>query len=307
MQALGFAPVTKTYEKLLLASGGKDHKVKLWDAKACVLLHMLMHQEAVTSLVFGPERLLATGSKDSIIKLWTPGKMPSAKGQSADEDSAIKAEEIAWNMLRALDIARHNEQVRLPCNMRRRYRHRRHAPRFQSRLPRFRASHPSLPGVTGDCPCFRPGSTSFVQRQRRWQGASECGRPREVSQDPTRRCGQGEPYEGGSAPRDIGQSAFTEPCSCQNYTTAQECLLAHTVSRHERWRLFQRCLTCRACLRWHLNSTRPTRACRFMMRRLEKNKRSHTHWLAKTRCVSRAPRQLAWATCGMSNSRTAHV
>src|SRR5688572_3710714 len=53
----------------LLASGSRDHKVKLWEAQSGKLLHTLEgHQERVYGVVFDPQsETLASGSADKTV------------------------------------------------------------------------------------------------------------------------------------------------------------------------------------------------------------------------------------------------
>jgi hypothetical protein len=57
----------------MIASGGDDQTVKLWDAKTGKLLHTLYgHTGAVTSVAFGPEgRTISAGSVDGAILIWS--------------------------------------------------------------------------------------------------------------------------------------------------------------------------------------------------------------------------------------------
>jgi WD40 repeat protein len=57
---------------LLLASGGADHQIKLWDAETGTCLHTLTgHSGWVNALSFSADgQLLASGSGDGTIKLW---------------------------------------------------------------------------------------------------------------------------------------------------------------------------------------------------------------------------------------------
>lgn len=56
----------------ILASGGEDKTIKLWDLKAKTLIHTLSaHCQTVTSVAFSPNgEILATASDDKTVKLW---------------------------------------------------------------------------------------------------------------------------------------------------------------------------------------------------------------------------------------------
>jgi WD40 repeat protein len=56
----------------LLASGGEDHTVRLWDARTGRALHSLLgHRSRIHGLVFSPDsRLLASASDDSTVRIW---------------------------------------------------------------------------------------------------------------------------------------------------------------------------------------------------------------------------------------------
>ena len=55
----------------LLASGGKDAIVKLWDITGNCVAQLQAHSSSITKIKFSPDgRFLLTGSSDSCIKLW---------------------------------------------------------------------------------------------------------------------------------------------------------------------------------------------------------------------------------------------
>ncbi|HPZ08316.1 MAG TPA: protein kinase [Candidatus Eremiobacteraeota bacterium] len=60
------------YDGSLIASGGKDNMIKLWDVKSCKLLFNLTgHTSPVTSLCFSSDgTFVISGSKDGTIKIW---------------------------------------------------------------------------------------------------------------------------------------------------------------------------------------------------------------------------------------------
>lgn len=67
LDAVDFHP-----EGYLLASGGRDNHIRLWDtANGENVLSFEAHDDWVTSVVFSPDgRLLASGSRDNSIRLW---------------------------------------------------------------------------------------------------------------------------------------------------------------------------------------------------------------------------------------------
>ena len=62
----------------VLASGGKDGTIRLWNVRAGELLHTLSgHTAWVYSLAFSPEgKFIASGSRDGTVLLWN---VPIAK------------------------------------------------------------------------------------------------------------------------------------------------------------------------------------------------------------------------------------
>ena len=104
VMCLAFSPaVSNAGTGRILASGGKDHVVKIWDADTGNPrpMHRLKLGSPVTSLAFAPNgNLLATGAGDCRIKLWSPPQ--------ALESPASKAE---WKMMRAVQIAAHDGEV----------------------------------------------------------------------------------------------------------------------------------------------------------------------------------------------------
>jgi WD40 repeat protein len=56
----------------MLASGGWDEKVRLWEAKNGALIKSLSgHSSWIWSLAFDGNGLLASGASDKTIKLWS--------------------------------------------------------------------------------------------------------------------------------------------------------------------------------------------------------------------------------------------
>ena len=73
---------------MMLASGGNDQTVRLWDTATCTLLQTLWgHKDAVHSLAFSPDgRILASGSADGFVRLWDVAKGALWKTPGGHED-----------------------------------------------------------------------------------------------------------------------------------------------------------------------------------------------------------------------------
>ena len=55
----------------LLATGGKDSKIKLWDLKGDCIADLISHSDSITKLKFSPNnKFLLSGSSNSCVKLW---------------------------------------------------------------------------------------------------------------------------------------------------------------------------------------------------------------------------------------------
>src|SRR5438874_4396225 len=70
IRTLAFSP-----DGALLASGGEDQQIRVWDATTYRLQRTMDgHTETVNSVAFGPDKtLLASASGDHTVRLWDPG------------------------------------------------------------------------------------------------------------------------------------------------------------------------------------------------------------------------------------------
>ncbi|GAA6623774.1 WD40 repeat domain-containing protein [Scytonema sp. NUACC26] len=56
---------------LLLASGGEDKTIRIWNARTGDLLYTFQHKGAINCLAFSPDgKTLVSGGDDKIIKVW---------------------------------------------------------------------------------------------------------------------------------------------------------------------------------------------------------------------------------------------
>ena len=56
---------------IYLASGGVEHRARLWDVASGKPLHTLAHPDEVMALAFSPDgALLATGGYDNLVYVW---------------------------------------------------------------------------------------------------------------------------------------------------------------------------------------------------------------------------------------------
>ncbi|MDE0672320.1 MAG: hypothetical protein OXH72_11310 [Caldilineaceae bacterium] len=69
---------------LILASGGWDDTIRLWDVAAGTLYHILEGQRVVNSVVFSPDgQTLASGGDDGTVRVWYPTKSRIVPGKGS--------------------------------------------------------------------------------------------------------------------------------------------------------------------------------------------------------------------------------
>src|SRR4029079_7076014 len=75
----------------LIAAGGRDNEIKLWDAGTGRELFTLRgHRKSIRELVFSPDnKLLASGSQDADIKIWSVATGQEIRTLTAHSDGVI--------------------------------------------------------------------------------------------------------------------------------------------------------------------------------------------------------------------------